>query len=218
MRSMADSIRRTMKLAQRRKVPFGREENVAEMLALRNRFEHPAARLSSDRIELTRGLNRAPGKKAGCRRFVGTPRVNQRLRDVPGWNLKVGRLWRVQHFAAAASAANWTALQQRNIATDTASPCGQAYFGTQYLDRGISITRAANWAGGPYSRSPGEPNTPGRGGGQAPQQGKETGAAPTAPQGQSQANAGRLAARERHAYSLALNSTRNLRGSVIEAV
>jgi len=35
MRSTADSIRRTMKLAQRRKVPFGREENVAEMLALR---------------------------------------------------------------------------------------------------------------------------------------------------------------------------------------
>jgi hypothetical protein len=43
-------------------------------------------------------------KKAGCRRIVGTPRVNQRLRDVPGWNLKVSRLWRVQHFAAAASA------------------------------------------------------------------------------------------------------------------
>jgi len=64
----------------------------------------PGYRRSVD--EIKRGAranpsgNRPPGKKAGCRRLVGTPRVNQRLRDVPGWNLKGGRLWRVQHFAA----------------------------------------------------------------------------------------------------------------------
>ena len=57
----------------------------------------------------------------------------------------------------------------------------------------------------------------GRRGSRAPRAGKEMGAAPTAPQGQSQATPAGWPLEKGTLYSLALNSIWNLRGSVTEA-
>jgi|GEM_PF-2047027 len=184
--------------------------------------ELPKSRSAGHAIVCGLAHTRHAGKKAGCRRSVGTPRVNQRLRDVPGWNLKLSRLWRVQHLAATAIAANWTVLQQRNIATETASPCGRSLFAPQYRDRGISQTCAINLGRlSRFSRN----GLPAfrrlrrhRRGERTRRACKRNGGGSHRPPRTVPSDAGRLAARERHAYSRALNSIWNLRGSLTEAV
>ena len=85
-----------------------------------------------------RRVERPPDKKAGCRRLVGTPRVNQRLRDVPGWNLK-RPIVEGSTFVADGAAAKCCSLQQIDIASETASPCRSAHFASQYRDHGIQM-------------------------------------------------------------------------------